>query len=376
MVAAMPYPSGQGTQALVGELARGLSRHGHLVNLICYHHGAFSRDEPFPVHRIKRVPLYRRMRSGPDAVKPVLDMLLARRTIEVVREFDCQLIHAHNYEGALAGWLAAKTCRVPLVYHAHNLMEDELPRYFESGLFARLAAKAGWGLDRTVPRLASRVIALHDRIAAALEACGVSARKIQVIEPGIETDFWRVEPGQQVSEPLVAYTGNLDNYQDLPTLFKAMPMVVAEASQAQLLVATPNDPHDAWRLAARHGAGSLIDVAVTLDALDTRQVMRRARLVVSPRSSWSGFPVKNLNAAAAGLPIVACQWSAFGVEDQKTGLVVPNRDPRALADAILDLIKNPDLARSMGRAGQRLVNERFSLERMVTQVEEVWSSLL
>jgi glycosyltransferase involved in cell wall biosynthesis len=376
MVAAMPYPSGQGTQALVGEMARGLTRNGHSIRLVCYHHGAFEREEPFPVHRVRRIPFYRRIRSGPDAVKPFLDLLLAKRTVDVVRQHGCRLIHAHNYEGALAGWIAARACRVPLVYHSHNLMEDELPRYFESRPLIPLAAFAGKSLDRFVPRLADVVIALHEKMGEALRERGVLPERIRVVEPGIDKELWYDDSSRTDTKPIVVYTGNLDNYQDLPILFRAIQEVVTRHNQARLIIATPNDPHEAWRLAVRHGAGTMVDIEVTHDAHSTRKVLQRARVAASPRSSWSGFPVKNLNAAAAGVPVVACQGSAFGVEHNRSGLVVPDHDARSFAGALLDLIRNPEKAASLGEQGRRLVAERYSLGRMLDQIEQVWASVV
>ncbi len=375
MVAAMPYPSGQGTQSLLGELCRGLSSRGHQVHLVCYHHAAFRREEPFQVHRIPGVPLYRRLRSGPDFLKPFLDALVLARAVEVVRRFGCQLIHAHNYEGAMAGALAARACRVPCIYHAHNLMEDELPRYFKNRAAARMAGWTGAGLDRTVPRTADRVIALHDRLARALLQRGVAAERLRVVEPGIDAGFW--DGGRpDGSELLVVYAGNLDAYQDLRVLFSAMPRVAARAPGARLVVATMNDPEEAHRLAAVCGAAAVTDVVITPHAEDTRKILHRARVAVSPRSSFSGFPVKNLNAQAAGLPVVACAGSAFGFEPGRTGLSVPDRDPDALAAALVELLQDPGRAHSYGQAGRRLVQERYTRERMIVSVEEVWNAAL
>lgn len=375
MVAAMPYPTGQGTQSLLSELCRGRLSRGHQVHLVCYHHAAFRREEPFSVHRIPGVPLYRRLRSGPDFFKPFLDALVLERTIRVVRRFGCQLIHAHNYEGAMAGALAAGICRVPCIYHAHNLMEDELPRYFKNRAVVRMARLAGIGLDRTVPRSAGLVIALHDRLAEALRQRGVSAERIRVVEPGIKTSFWDGD-GPEEREPLVVYAGNLDAYQDLAVLFSAMPKVAARVPGARLQVATMNDPEEARRLAAVCGAAAVTDVVITPHVEDTRRILHRARVAVSPRSSFSGFPVKNLNAQAAGLPVVACRGSAFGFEPGQTGLAVPDRDPNALADALVELLQDPERARSYGLAGRRLMNERYTRERMIESIEKVWASAL
>lgn len=375
MVAAMPYPTGQGTQSLLFEMCRGLAARGHQVHLVCYHHAAFRREEPFEVHRIPGVPLYRRLRSGPDFFKPLLDAMVLARTIQVVRRFGCQLIHAHNYEGAMAGALAAGVCRVPCIYHAHNLMEDELPRYFKNRVATRVARWSGAGLDRTVPRTAGLVIALHDKLAQALLERGVSPDRIRVVEPGIDAAFW---DGRQPKdrEPLVVYAGNLDAYQDLTVLFTAMPQVAARVPGARLVVATMNDPEEARRLAAVCGAAAVTDVVITPHAEDTRKILHRARVAVSPRSSFSGFPVKNLNAQAAGLPVVACRGSAFGFDPGRTGLSVPDRDPAALALALMELLQDPERASSYGQAGRRLMQERYTREKMIESIEGVWTAAL
>jgi glycosyltransferase involved in cell wall biosynthesis len=81
---------------------------------------------------------------------------------------------------------------------------------------------------------------------------------------------------------------------------------------------------------------------------------------------------------AAGLPVVA---TAVGgtpdvVAEGRTGLLVPPRDPRALAEAIGSLVHDPDLRHSMGRAGRERVAECFSVERMVERTQTLYETLL
>lgn len=376
MVAAMPYPSGQGTQALVRELASGLSGRGHSVHMICYHHSGLDREDPFPIHRTPTIPIYRRLRSGPDFVKPAIDLMLAIKSVQVIRRYAAQLVHAHNYEGALAGWIAASICGVPLVYHAHNIMEDELPGYFSSGVLESLFRVLGLALDKTVPRLADRVIVLHDALSNALLAHNLSVDKVRVVHPGIDVDFWRCDRVCEGPNFNIIYTGNLDAYQDLRVLFEALPMIVQEVKETRLLLATPNSTRQAESLVKSFGVGAVTDIVFTPSPVETRQAMHRAAVAVVPRSSWSGFPMKNLNAQASGLPVVACRGAAFGVEHEKTGLVVENRDPKALAAALVYLLKNPDRSVELGRNAQRHVLENYGLQKMVKRVEKIWVELV
>jgi glycosyltransferase involved in cell wall biosynthesis len=68
--------------------------------------------------------------------------------------------------------------------------------------------------------------------------------------------------------------------------------------------------------------------------------------------------------AAGGIP--------EAVEDGVTGRVVPVKDPRALADALVDLLANPSRREAMGRAGRRRFEERFTVERMVDETLRVY----
>ncbi len=376
MVAAMPFPSGQGTQALVGELASGLSARGHAVHLVCYHHG-FERDDPFCIHRTPKIASYQRFRSGPDLVKPMLDLMLTVKTIQTIRSTGAELVHAHNYEGALAGWLAAGICGVPIVYHAHNIMEDELWRYARTSFMQRFYRMMGLVLDAIIPPLADWVIALHRPMARKIHTFGVAKEKILIVPPGIDTKFWsQAVPGVRPSNPTLVYTGNLDAYQDLDVLFMALPEIGNRVRGARLLLATPNDILLARRLVAGFGVEHLTDIVYTPSKLQTRDALARSNVVVCPRSSWSGFPIKNINAQAAGLAVVTCRGSAFGICHGKTGLVVKDRDPKSLAAAVVDLLRHPERAAELGSQAQKNVCKNYDLHKMVGRVERVWQKML
>ena len=376
MVAACPYPTSQGTQALIGEMARVLSRRGHRIRLVCYHHKAFERQEPFIVERTRPVPAYARLRSGPDWVKPLLDMLLVHKTVQIVRDHACQLIHAHNYEGAVAGAIAAAICQVPLVYHAHNLMQDELPDYFNSDFVRKLAEFFGFFLDHSVPRLGQRVIGMHAAQVENLIELGVLPDRIHLIEPGIDTDFWRQSRYQGRDTMRIAYCGNLDDYQNLPLLFRALQSVQTQLPGVRLVLATSNSIQQARDLVTAHKVDTLVEIVPAKDALETREAYASCCLAVSPRIVRSGFPIKNLNAQACGLPVVACQGSAWGLVHNRGAQVVADNDHQAFAQAIVDLIKDPALCRKMGTMGQLRVQSRYNWQRMASQIEAVWSQAL
>ena len=77
-------------------------------------------------------------------------------------------------------------------------------------------------------------------------------------------------------------------------------------------------------------------------------------------------------------PIVAANIEGIMeiLENGVTGLLVPPRDIKALAEAVIDLLKHQDKANQMGIAARRVVEERFGVDTMVQQVKKVYEELL
>jgi glycosyltransferase involved in cell wall biosynthesis len=100
-------------------------------------------------------------------------------------------------------------------------------------------------------------------------------------------------------------------------------------------------------------------------------------LAVHP-SHQEGFPNAVLEAMAAGKAVVATAagGTVEAVEDGRTGILVPPGNPEALAEALLHLLRNPDLAHRMGEAGRARVREEFPVERMVRRCQELYEQLL
>ena len=84
-----------------------------------------------------------------------------------------------------------------------------------------------------------------------------------------------------------------------------------------------------------------------------------------------------LEAMAHARPVVATPVGGTPevVVDGETGLLVPPRNPAALADAIRRLLDDPDLAKRLGEAGRRRVEKLFSLESMTRRVLELYDEV-
>jgi glycosyltransferase involved in cell wall biosynthesis len=95
-------------------------------------------------------------------------------------------------------------------------------------------------------------------------------------------------------------------------------------------------------------------------------------------SLFEGLPLAVLEAMGAGRPVVATRIGGTDeiITDGYTGLLVPPRDSVALARAIRRVLSDTDLARRLGKAGQRRALYEFSAERMAAQVTHIYDELL
>jgi len=110
---------------------------------------------------------------------------------------------------------------------------------------------------------------------------------------------------------------------------------------------------------------------------DVADLLSVCDLFVLP-SLFEGLPVSVLEAMAAGKPVVATRIGGTdeAVEDGRTGILVPPRDPAALAGAIRTMLSDLPAARRMGEAGRMRVRHEFTAEAMVARTTKIYEELL
>ena len=92
-------------------------------------------------------------------------------------------------------------------------------------------------------------------------------------------------------------------------------------------------------------------------------------------STWEPLGNVLVEAMAFGKPVVATNVGGIPevVVDNETGILVPPADPSKLAEALLYLLQNPDIAKRLGEAGKKRVSDYFTIERLADELEEVYS---
>ena len=387
MVAACPFPANHGSAASIREMSDTLTDMGHDVHIVTYPVGQEEiRVRRARVHRTGPFRPETNARVGPSADKFVLDFQLLRLLCQVIRREGIDIIHAHNYEGALVGIMAKWLTGRPLLYNAVNLMTDELAgyRFIRPAFLARGLAR---GLDWFVPIFPNHITAVSPDLRDWFVQHRVPAAKVEMVPAGIEPDLFDNPAPEKFREqyqvngrPVVMYTGVLNAFQRVDYLLRAFAVVLRDKPDALLLVVSPlvSESHEKEQrqLAAELGISGSI-VWISPHALqDLPSYLALADVTVVPRPECPGHPVKLLNYMLAGKPVVSFAGGAKGVRHLHDAFIVPNHDFEALGRGIVTLLNDRTLADELGANARATVLAEFDWRQICRKIERIYGQLL
>jgi glycosyltransferase involved in cell wall biosynthesis len=183
----------------------------------------------------------------------------------------------------------------------------------------------------------------------------------------------RLSLGAADDTPLVGLVGNICPRKGHDILIRSLPALLKKHPKLRLaVVGNPfKDYATGFRkLADKLGVGGAIDW--TGFRRDIPQVMAALDVLAVPSRS-EPFGLTAVEALAVGTPVVASRVGGLPetVDHEQTGLLIPPRHPRALAEAIDRLVSDADFHQRCSRAARIAIAERYDPERLWTRIEEI-----
>jgi glycosyltransferase involved in cell wall biosynthesis len=307
-----------------------------------------------------------RLRSRWD---PVGICKLARQ----MRREQIQVVHTHMYASSISGVVAAKLAKVPVIIaNIHSLHEWHTKRR------VWIAAKLFSAVDR--------VVAVSDCIRQdLLQKLELDPQKVVTIHNGIDLPRFdqsidgtsqRRQLGIGDDELVIGAIGRLVRFKGFNYLLEAARIINLQWPKFKLVIVGGGElKHGLKQQAQELGIAEKViftgrqeDVFPFLAGFDI--------MVIS--SITEGLPIASLEAMAMGKAVVASRVGGIPevVEDGVSGLLVPPRNPESLAQAVIDLLKKPELRKSMGQAGRARVEKLFSIQRVCEQTAKLYKDLL
>ncbi len=320
--------------------------------------------------KVRRVPLVRPIQPRIDAtaIRVVRSMLAGHRTA---------LLHTHMAKAGAVGRIAARALprrpRTIHTFHGHVL----------DGYFSRRAERSFIELERRLAGVTDILVAVSPEIRDALLELRIGRPgQYHVIPLGLDlaplleaegpTGKLRADLGLAADVPLVGVIGRLVPIKDHATLLSA----IEKLGGVHLAVIGDGELRPALEASVRaaglgdrvHFTGWRYDLAATLPDLD----------VVALTSRNEGTPVALIEALATGGAVVATDVGGVRsvVVHDETGLLAPAGNPGAVADALRQLLADPERRARLGAAGRRHVRDRFGQDRLVDDMRELYRELL
>jgi glycosyltransferase involved in cell wall biosynthesis len=355
------YPKGDfftGAAIQVRDLAVGLAARGHAVTVATPPSAQWA--ERCRAAGLQHVAI---------PMKRPYDVRAAWRLARVIRAGRIQVAHAHKGRArtlmVLAGFLGARS----------RLVLNRGVSFPVGGLH-----RVGYTTGRV-----HAIVAVCDSIKRGLVAAGVSADKIDVIysgtdvarfHPGVDGVGIRQELGLSPDTFLITQVG-VRSWRGWRDIMDAMREVAPQCTRARLLFVGAPPPRIAQLAdeARARGLGGRVLALGHRD--DVPAILNASDLVVDASYAGLGITGSIREALACERPVIATDLEGMPelITDGQTGLLVPPRDPKALAAAMLRVIGDPALAHAMARAGRARVQARFSLHAKLDATEALYRRL-
>ena len=354
-----------GGERHLADLANALAARGHEV------HATLRPDSPLinelggvSPKNITTLPL-----------RNALDAVSARKLARYVGEHKIQIVHAHlARDYPLASYATRRNPGSKLIITRHVLFP-----------LNRLHSI-------TLSRVA-RIIAVSEAVARQLHTHGsIPVERIAVISNGIEvqrfvakTQFDRSNFRRQwkflEDGLLIGTVGEITALKGHEDFLRAASIIRRKYPRAEFIIAGLDASRDGKNRAALEALIAQLDLAGAVQDVgwvDNLASLYCALDVFVSASHSESFGLAIAEAMASATPVVATATGGASeiITNEETGVLVPLGDAEALAAAVIDLLGDEDKRRRLAAAGRELIQQQFSLGRMVEETEKIYREVL
>jgi type III pantothenate kinase len=380
-LAALGGADAGGQNVYVGALATTLAARGHRVDVYTRRDAVDlpPTAELCPGVTVVHVPAGPAEHIPKDKLPPFMPEFGRWLARAWSRDRRPDVAHAHFWMSGVATVPAAKDLGIPIVQTFHAL--GSVKRRYQGA--ADTSPPQRIRIESALGRWADLVIATCRDEVAELSSLGAPENRIRVVPCGVDTRHFTPDGTSWPANGRrrLLSLGRLVERKGVDTVIRALP----EIPNAELLIAggppaekVGEDP-EARRLAALADELGVADRVILLGSVDHDTVppMIRSADAVVTTPWYEPFGIVPLEAMSCARPVIG---SAVGglldsVADGETGILVPPKDPSAVASAAQRLLADQTLRRRMGRAGRLRAEQRFDWARVAEQVEQAYAEV-
>lgn len=387
MVAPTSFFGHYGGHIRILEETRALQELGYQVTIVTYYKGQDVRG--VTIERTPPLPWRADYEVGSSRHKLAFDLYLSLKVLQVGLRLRPHIIHGHMHEGALLGAGLARLLRVPLVFDFQGSLTGEmLDHQFvaEGSLAYRLWRR----LEHVICHLPDAILTSSvqarrllgegfrvpsERIFPLPDCADLTHFNPDRLSPA-EADRLRETFGIPPERPIVAYLGLLADYQGTPHLLQAATYLKERGEDAHFLIMGYPNVELYARMARRLGVDDRVTFTGRVHYLDEAPLyLSLGDVAVSPKMSSTEGSGKVLNYMALGQPVVAYDTPVHREYLGDWGVYAPLGDAQALAQAILELLRDPERRCALGQGLRQRAQHHYSWQGAAAEIDCLYRNL-
>lgn len=367
LISPQPFFAHRGSPIRVRFEAQALAELGFEVDLLAF---PFGQDIEIPGVKILRVANLFGLNSipvGPSLWKAVYDLLLFWKAWRIAARKRYVAVHCVE-EAGIIGLFLRRICGCQLVFDKHSdvrsYIRGRLLNVFVA-LYQRIDAQIVRRADAVVtgePLIPlTRALARHSRV---YPVCDVPS-SLRKADPQ-RTRAIRRRLERKADEVLVAYMGNFAPYQGIELMFQAIPLVVRKQPLARfVIIGGSTDDIAKWRgWLAERNARDAVQFVHRVDTDEVPDYLAASDVLLSPRSTGQGAPLKHLDYLNANRAIVATDTAANRFYLDPSVALLTGETPREFADGISRLVADHALRARLARNGRLRVEGSYGYAQL------------
>ena len=371
-----------GIARVVHDISHRLIKDGHEVTVVTYKEGElpeYENDKGVEVYRVENYMIH-----PTNFIEWILQLnfnLTAKATEIMNRKGKFDVIHAHDWLVASSAKTLKQAFDIPLVSTIHATeagrnsgIHDETQRYIND---------TEWLLTYE----STEVIVNSNYMKSHVQGLfGLPFDKINVIPnginlnnfTGIERDYDFRRQYAMDNEKIILYVGRLVYEKGIQNLISAMPKILNGYNDAKLIIAGKGGMLDELRAQVDSmGLSNKVYFTGYLNAKQVQKMYKCADVAVFP-STYEPFGIVALEAMLAGIPTVVSDVGGLNeiVEHGVDGMKSYSGNPNSIADSVLSILYDPQLAQSISKKAKQKVKEEFNWNKIAQDTHYVYEKAI
>ncbi len=362
------YPVLGGIENHIKVLAEAQAAQGHHVTVLVANPQAHTTTDVLNGVEVVRAARWATAASTP--ISPAMFYWAARLEADVTH------LHFPHPPGEVANLLLGRTRKTVITYHS-DIVRQRTLRLLYGPLLWQVLRHANRLIATSPSYISSSPLLRRWRDKCIIVPLGTDLARFSQVDAAQTAALRHKWLAGSAESKTLLFVGRLRYYKGLDDLLRAL----VDIPDARLLIAGDGPMRAAWeQLAQELGVAQRVTYAGQITDDDLPACYQLGDVFVLPANARAeAFGTVIIEAMSAGLPIVSTEvgsGTSWVNQHGVTGLVVPPRDPKALAQAINSILADPIRRAAMGRAAQQRAQTEFGQATMIARVEQVYRDVL